>query len=258
VPSQDKDIQFLQAYLERKLKNRKFVLETPRSNFMTPKKILSQVPSERKANKKLVKHAERFLSMAKKCESPARATRLKRRSKRLNDPDYRSKLAARIVAREKWRAKLRAKQLTESIAAANSEDERAARLADKHGFDGSWFRDYLFLDDDSTTLEILKRMGRQIETIPRLIEAIDKSAGSKVEHGKAGSAIQATPETDPGLIYLSAAAELYNIPKSTLSKAARRKPGELGYLWSVPKGRRVILRRTDCVRLGRSRTKLGR
>jgi len=67
---------------------------------------------------------------------------------------------------------------------------------------------------------------------------------------------QATPETDTTLIYLSQAAEFYNIPKSTISKAAAKSPGEQGYLWSGRKGRRVFLRKNDCQKLAQSRTKL--
>ncbi len=74
--------------------------------------------------------------------------------------------------------------------------------------------------------------------------------------GKAGDTTQATPETDTKLIYQSDAAEFYNIPKSTLSKAANKKSGEQGYLWSGHKGRRVFLRKCDCQKLSQSRTKL--
>jgi len=74
--------------------------------------------------------------------------------------------------------------------------------------------------------------------------------------GKVGGTTQPTPKTDTTLIYLSEAAEFYNIPKSTLSKAAAKSPGEQGYLWSGRKGRRVFLRKNDCQKLAQSRTKL--
>jgi hypothetical protein len=64
------------------------------------------------------------------------------------------------------------------------------------------------------------------------------------------------PETDTTLIYLCQAAEMYNIPKSTLSKAKDKQPGEPGYLWSGHKGRRVFFRKADMLKLSRSREKL--
>ena len=68
---------------------------------------------------------------------------------------------------------------------------------------------------------------------------------------------QATPETDKSLIWQADAAEFYNIPKSTLSKAAHRSPAEPGYLWSGARGRRRFYRKADVGRLSRSRARLG-
>ncbi|MCP4256640.1 MAG: hypothetical protein GY774_03825 [Planctomycetes bacterium] len=68
--------------------------------------------------------------------------------------------------------------------------------------------------------------------------------------------IQATPKIDSTLIYQADAATFYNIPKSTLSKASKKKSGELGYLWSGREGKRVFYRKSDCDKLARSRTKL--
>lgn len=65
-----------------------------------------------------------------------------------------------------------------------------------------------------------------------------------------------TPETDSKLIYQSDAATFYNIPKSTLSKAAAKTPGDLGYLWSGRKGSRVFYRKADLEKLAKSRRKL--
>ena len=64
------------------------------------------------------------------------------------------------------------------------------------------------------------------------------------------------PDTDRNLIYQADGAEFYDIPKSTLSKAARKKPSEPGYLWSDAKGRRRWYRKADLERLARSRQKL--
>ena len=67
---------------------------------------------------------------------------------------------------------------------------------------------------------------------------------------------QVSPKTDPSLIYQCAAADLYNIPKSTLSKAADKSPGEFGYLWSGTEGSRRFYKKADLVKLSRSRQKL--
>lgn len=90
----------------------------------------------------------------------------------------------------------------------------------------------------------------------------DKPTGSKptkpteASGGKTPKLSQETPKTDPKLIYQAAAAEFYNIPKSTLSKAANKRPGEVGYLWSGRNGKRVFYRKSDCEKLARSRAKL--
>jgi hypothetical protein len=65
-----------------------------------------------------------------------------------------------------------------------------------------------------------------------------------------------TPKTDTTLIYQADGAEFYNIPKSTLSKAAGKKPGEPGYLWSDTDGERRWYRKSDLQKISRSREKL--
>jgi hypothetical protein len=67
---------------------------------------------------------------------------------------------------------------------------------------------------------------------------------------------QETPKTNSGLIYQVDAATFYNIPKSTLCKDAKKKPGEPGYLWSGTEGRRRFYRKSDLERLSKSRQKL--
>jgi hypothetical protein len=59
------------------------------------------------------------------------------------------------------------------------------------------------------------------------------------------------------LISLSEAAELYDIPKATLSKAARKQPGSFGYLRSEREGRRVYFYRQDITNFRRSRLQRG-
>jgi hypothetical protein len=90
-------------------------------------------------------------------------------------------------------------------------------------------------------------------------------AGATKEEAAAGGDLpKATPQTHPNLIYQADGAEFYNIPKSVLCKAAKKKPGEPGYLWSgrgrIGKGKkeRVWHRRKDLETIARSRKALGR
>jgi hypothetical protein len=59
-------------------------------------------------------------------------------------------------------------------------------------------------------------------------------------------------------IGLVAASEFYNVPKSVLSKAAAKNPGERGYLPSTRKGRRVFFDREDIQNFSRSRKQMKR
>ncbi len=83
-----------------------------------------------------------------------------------------------------------------------------------------------------------------------------EALGQPGETGLVPKQGKATPETDRSLVYQAAAAEFYNIPKSMLSKAAKKMPGEPGYLWSDTDGRRKWYRKSDLDRLSRSRKKL--
>jgi hypothetical protein len=56
----------------------------------------------------------------------------------------------------------------------NKEAERVALLADANDFDGSMYRDYLFPSDNPLSLQALRRLHKQIETIPRIIAEIEK------------------------------------------------------------------------------------
>jgi hypothetical protein len=84
----------------------------------------------------------------------------------------------------------------------------------------------------------------------------------KGEGAAGGDLPRATPQTDPSLTYQADAATFYNIPKSVLSKAAKKTPGEPGYLWSGCSGKgkkkRVWYRKEDLVKIARSRKALGR
>lgn len=98
----------------------------------------------------------------------------------------------------------------------------------------------------------------------------DLKAGDKIDEPEASSATSThtrekaskieqnlqTPDTDSSLIYQCDAALFYNIPKSMLSKAAKKNTGQPGYLWSDIAGRRRFYRKADLQRISRSRQKL--
>jgi predicted DNA-binding transcriptional regulator AlpA len=54
-----------------------------------------------------------------------------------------------------------------------AEAEEIARIADKYGFDGSLFQE-LFPVEDHLSIRQAKRLTKKIETIPRIIAAIEK------------------------------------------------------------------------------------
>lgn len=61
----------------------------------------------------------------------------------------------------------------DTLPTTDEKDERVARLADENGFDGSLFRN-LTIFDDPTSLQSKRRLRKQIETIPKIIAAIEK------------------------------------------------------------------------------------
>ncbi|MFA5424412.1 MAG: hypothetical protein WC374_11210 [Phycisphaerae bacterium] len=97
------------------------------------------------------------------------------------------------------------------------------------------------------------------KTQDEMVRGIEESGMLKTQQpiDKAVDETKTTPETDAKLIYQAEASQLYNIPKSTLSKAAKKSPGEVGYLWSGHKGKRIFYRKKDVEKLARSRAKLG-
>ncbi len=90
-----------------------------------------------------------------------------------------------------------------------------------------------------------------------IAQAIQREADAALQEPPT-KATKPTPKTDPTLIYQSVAADLYDIPKSTLSKAGRKQPGEFGYLWSGKDGRRTFYRKADLEKLSQSRKKLAK
>ena len=110
-------------------------------------------------------------------------------------------------------------------------------------------------DVSESTLRLCKDEWQHIKNVAR--EQASSLAGFiKQIEGETGRGDKPTPETDPSLMYQANAEDFYNLPKSTLSKAAQKKPGELGYLWSETEGRRRFYRKSDLEKLSRSRKRL--
>jgi hypothetical protein len=59
----------------------------------------------------------------------------------------------------------------------SADEERSARIADAHGFDGTLFRN-LYREERLSIIE--KILKKRIETIPRIIAAIDKELDTKL------------------------------------------------------------------------------
>jgi hypothetical protein len=77
-----------------------------------------------------------------------------------------------------------------------------------------------------------------------------------IASGDAGPA--ASPENDPRLIRLRAAADFYGISASCLSKAAAKPLGEPGFLRSVQWGRARYFYKEDLVKVAHSRAQIRR
>jgi hypothetical protein len=94
--------------------------------------------------------------------------------------------------------------------------------------------------------------------------AAERARQERDEKAAERQAADLTPENDATLIYQAAGADTYNIPKSVLCKAAKKKPSEPGYLWSgrgrigKEKRKRVWHRKKDLEKIARSRKALGR
>jgi hypothetical protein len=69
--------------------------------------------------------------------------------------------------------------------------------------------------------------------------------------GKARSSPKLRPQDDPAMIRLAEAAQFYDIPKSSLSKAARVPSGANGHLRCKRVGRSVYFWREDIIRLSK-------
>jgi hypothetical protein len=64
-------------------------------------------------------------------------------------------------------------------------EERVARLADANGFDGKFFRDYLFPEPPPLSVEDLRQVGSKIETVPRIIAKLEESEQDEKADGVA-------------------------------------------------------------------------
>jgi hypothetical protein len=110
----------------------------------------------------------------------------------------------------------------------------------------------------------------EADDIAKLLTLADSLDGGKAldapgkKEAGGGAESQATPETDTTLIYQADAATFYNIPKSGLSKAAKKKPSAPGYLWTgrddkgKGKRKRVWYRKKDLEKVAQSRKAYGR
>lgn len=73
------------------------------------------------------------------------------------------------------------------IPVTSPDEERIARLADKNGFDGSLFRN-LTKDYEPLSIQSIRHLKKQIETIPQIIAKIEESdetdEGWHIENGQ--------------------------------------------------------------------------
>lgn len=67
---------------------------------------------------------------------------------------------------------------------------------------------------------------------------------------------QIDPDKNPNLIWEEDAAVLFDIPKSVLLEASRKKTGEPGYIWSCSTKRGMVYRKKDVERLAEGLNKL--
>lgn len=165
--SKTKNIDFLEKYLRELEKWYLIVGELCSCDFITPEKILSGVPTKAKQEKWLINKAESLAKNAKKTKSHVKANHFAKYAKLLSDPNVRSKHAECLVVRKKRVAERR----IEDLSKPNAKAKRAAQLANDNGFDGGMFFKTV---DDPTSLQSIRNLSKQKETIPQIIAAIEK------------------------------------------------------------------------------------
>lgn len=161
------DVSFFEAYLRELESSARTIEDLCLSDFITPEKILSEIPTQVEQERQLRNEAEYLAKDAKKANPPTRANRLAKYAKALADPNVRSKRAECLVLRKKRITERRIKNLSKPDANA----KRAAQLANDNGFDGGIFFKAF---DDPTSLQSKRNLSKQIETIPQIIAAIEK------------------------------------------------------------------------------------
>lgn len=89
-----------------------------------------------------------------------------------------------------------------------------------------------------------------------LEEAADGPQATSANVGPRGGRTSGDPANDPRLTTLIEASMAFNIPKGTLSRNAKKRPGDLGYLRCIRHRRKVYFWRDDVKGLARSRVGL--
>ena len=117
----------------------------------------------------------------------------------------------------------------------SDDEERCARLADQYGFDGSLFRNLFPLHPDHISEDwnvLLCRIEEKIETIPRIIAAIESAGSTPKDSGDNGlvpTPVRYYPKDqggwsdDPGLLTPEARAILFIKEKSRLPGKCQRR-----------------------------------
>lgn len=167
------NIEFLEAYLCDLEKCYRIARKICLSDFMTPEKFLSLVPTKAQQEGWLVKKAERLVKDSKKTKSSTSTDRLAKYAEILSDPNVRSKHAKRLVVRKKRIAETFIKNLSKPKEKA----KRAAQLANDTGFDGGIFFNIF---DNPISSESISNLDEQIKVIPQIIAAIEKPADNSI------------------------------------------------------------------------------
>jgi predicted DNA-binding transcriptional regulator AlpA len=157
---QDK-IQFLETYQKKLVKAYDTFWQLMPCDLVEPltkREIIAQ----------LLDYAKGASIRAEKVKNQIRAAHLRKYAELLANPVFCSKHADRIIAR---REKVEERRLAKV--------ERVARLADDYDFDGSLFRE-LIPPDDPLSVQEARKLRKQIETIPKIIAAIERPINKSI------------------------------------------------------------------------------
>jgi len=155
------DIQFLTAFQKKLIKAYDSFWQLMPCDLVEPltrREIINQ----------LCDYGKSASIRAEKVKNQIRAAHLRKCAELLANPGFRSKHADRIIAR---REKVEARRLAKF--------ERVARMADDYGFDGSLFRQ-LIPSDNPLSVQEARKLRKQIETIPKIIAAIERPINKSI------------------------------------------------------------------------------